>query len=65
LRCSELHDFWTRGEASELLFGSDAFSRVAALDRFWLHAQHHSYTNDAPPFTMLHTAPEIPWQGFT
>jgi sterol desaturase/sphingolipid hydroxylase (fatty acid hydroxylase superfamily) len=39
---------------------------AAALDSFWLHAQHHSYTNDAPRRSHAsHGAPEIRWQGFT
>jgi len=42
------------------------FWRGAALDRFWLPAQHHSYTNDmgVPP-AIRRIAPDIGLQGFT
>jgi len=42
------------------------FSCGAALDRFWLPAQHHSYTNDiGVPSAIRRLAPDIGLQGFT
>jgi hypothetical protein len=35
-----------RPQAIEALFGNRAKSLGQALDRFWLRAQDHSYTND-------------------
>jgi len=38
----------------------------AALDRFWLPAQHHSYTNDmGVPSHIRRIASDIGLQGFT
>jgi len=36
-----------RRQATGVLFGNGANSVGQALDRFWLRAQDHSYTNDS------------------